>query len=442
MSLQQDILNLKRKVNSIEHKLCSTSCCNAVLPDPFILFTQNSDTIELTGAGTDTDPLIANVIGGGGGSGDNWGIQVVETDDSIDGDGTILDPLITRSWHGGTALVSKSGNDVSAASAFSTINTVIAWDWNKPFLTLSAAHAAIVSGTSMKVEDGIYGNLTTTKPITINADRNVTLGQILTGSNCTLKISGKPDVIGTSNEAIRIEHSESYLDLGKITGVAGISYKTNNNKTSYLNADSISIDTTSFISNASFWIGSSSTSANVYANIDYIRMNQNIGDLTQAAEVCAIYAKNALTNVYINSKVIESNTDYSGNFFGLLHGTVTSMDRAKLHIKADLIRNTGSGRAISITNSGVSLPTYLYLDVNEIRVATTTSEAGSMEDHSHLYFKSGCRVISGTGTTYAIVGNGTGDMNIFIDGEVYSNKPLDPLITLVTGSWIVDPSIV
>lgn len=66
MSLQQDILNLQRRVDSIQHKLCL--CCgeSPVVPVPFTLFTQNSPTIELSGTGTSINPLTAILLDTGG----------------------------------------------------------------------------------------------------------------------------------------------------------------------------------------------------------------------------------------------------------------------------------------------------------------------------------------------------------------------------------------
>ena len=346
------------------------------------------------------------------------------------------------SYHGNTALVSKNGNNITAATAFiAMVPSGKAWDWILPFLTIGGALSNIDDSTQIQVDAGTYAeSITLTKNVSITCAKGVILDKFIQSGVRFLNISGKPNFNSSSNN-ISVTYDNGAtgsLELGTVTGGAGLFFRGRTGQEIYLTADKIDITQSVFTLDGAIHIGGSGHGAKVYADVDYINMNITIPTPTQAGDVCAVYAAGVNCVSYVHGKIYTSNTPANGNASGWFRGVVTARAGATLFVNVDKLHNIGLGRAFTCTELNANL----YLNCTEIRVTDAAIEAGNITDKCNVYFKSGCRVIAGTGSTYAVTAGGTGTIQIFIDGTVYSNKPLDPAITLVTGTWVVSAAIV
>lgn len=347
-----------------------------------------------------------------------------------------------KSYHGNTALVSKNGNNATAAAAFIAIAGGVAWDWILPFLTIGGALGSALDSSLIQVDAGTYAESNTlTKNMTINCTKGVILDKFIQSGARVLNITGKPDFNSTANNiAVTYDNGATgSLELGTVIGGAGMFFRGRTGQQIYLTADKIDITQNIFTLNGCLHIGASGANgAKLYANVDYINMNITIAVPGDAGDVCAVYAAGSNCFSFVHSKLITSNTPANGNGSGWFRGVVTARSGASLYVTADKIHNIGLGRAFAVTEANANL----YLDCSEIRVTDVNIEAGNLSDNCNVYFKSGCRVVAGTAAAFAITSAGAGVKNVFIDGTVYSNKPLDPAVTLKTGTWIVDVNIV
>lgn len=341
-------------------------------------------------------------------------------------------------FHGNTALVSKNGDDTTAAASFITLSpSGRAWNWNLPFLTISAAVTAAVEPSTIIVESGTYSAVTLNKNITIQGNPGVVIPTITaTTTNKIVNVVGKINLTpNTNTPALWIDNGVTgTFDLGNVVGDCGVFFRGRAGQTSYLNADSIVITEDNGFLNACIHNGAIGHGATLYANVQYISMDGTNSPIPNS--VVGVISRGGFANTYITSKVIRSNCGPTIEGDGIYHGTVCANIGGKLHVKADLILNYGTGRAVATGNNAADT---IYLDCSEIRVTSTTIEAMIIQAAgSTIYMKSGCRVIAGSSATYAVTGSG----NLFIDGTVYSNKPLDPAVQLLSGTWVVDANIV
>jgi hypothetical protein len=405
--------------NTVINKLSNFSFVN----------TQDTSTITLSGSGEASSPLRADVV-----------ISDVSDNVLVDNNGLYVPEVIIptpHQYHGNTALVTKSGNDTTAATAFITLSpSGRAWDWNFPFLTLSAANTASIEPSTIVVEAGTYTAVTLTKSTTISANPGVIIPNITcTTSNKIINVIGKPNMLPASDvPAIWTDSGTTgSFNIGTITGDCGIFFRGRSGQISYLDADSIIISEDNGFLNGAIHNGAIGHGATLYANVDFIQNTYVSGPLVN--ETVGIISRGTFAVTYITSKIIRASCGALIGGDGQYYGTVSANFGGKLHVKANLIENFGTGRAIAVGGSATDL---ISIDCNEVRVSSSTVEAGRMQNAlAKLYFKSGCRVVAGSSSTYAIVGVG----EIYIDGTVYSNKPLDPALVLKTGTWIVDPDI-